>query len=65
MSRRRNECYPVAPAVGWEPSAEECAARREAVDFRNTMIGEGGAARAVAAAPGASIGAAKKEAKGK
>lgn len=66
MGRDRNECYPAAPPVDWAATREERAARREAVDFRNAMIGEEGAARAVAASKGGSIGAGgKKEAKAK
>lgn len=64
MGRERSEQYPSLPAVGWTPSPEECAERREALDFRNLMIGEEGAARAVAASKGGSVGAGgKKEAK--
>lgn len=64
MGRERNEQYPSMPAVGWNPTPKECAERRSAVEFRNLMIGEEGAARGVAASRGGSIGAGgKKEAK--
>lgn len=66
MGVKRNECYPSLPAVDWAPTPGERAARREAVDWRNAMIGEVGAERASTAAKktGGNIGAGKKEAKG-
>lgn len=67
MAAKRNEQYPSMPGVGWSPTHQECEARRDAVDWRNTMIGEDGARAAAAAAKrsGGNIGAGKREAKAK
>lgn len=32
---QRNESYPAAPRVGWQPSDAEVAARRAFIDRRN------------------------------
>lgn len=56
----RNECIPSAPTVGFSPSEQECAARLAFIERRNVGIQQGGADRALEAADGDSIGAAKK-----
>jgi hypothetical protein len=61
----RHECYPALPAVEFADTCKARHARREAVDLRNARISEGGAQRAVDAAGGGSIGAAKKPAEPK
>lgn len=57
----RREQYPALPSAGWQAPKQARDARREAVDLRNALIGEVGAARAVAAATGegGSIGGGK------
>lgn len=55
----RNEQYPALPLVDWQAPKDARLARREAVDMRNALIGQGGAARAVAAVNGGTIGAGK------
>lgn len=56
----RNECYPSAPPVAFRPTKAQGKARRAFIDRRNAGIQHVGAARAIAAADGDSIGAAKK-----
>jgi hypothetical protein len=63
VSADRNECYPSVPQSGWAPTGREVAARRAALDWRNDMIGEVGAQRAVAASRGTIGAPGKKEAK--
>lgn len=55
----RNECYPVAPVVGWQPDKAATRRRRAFIERRNLGIAAGGAQRALEAAKGGSIGAAK------
>lgn len=64
MSAHRNECYPAVPPVGWAPTKAEREARRQALDWRNSMIGEVGAQRAMEASKkGGTIGAPSKKEK--
>ena len=56
----RNECYPSAPPVPFKPTKAQTAARRAFMDARNVGIQHGGAQRAIDAADGDSIGAARK-----
>jgi hypothetical protein len=55
----RNECYPSWPQVSFKPSKGAYRLRRTAADTRNARISMGGAQRAVDAANGGPIGAAK------
>lgn len=55
----RREQYPALPSAGWEAPKQARDARREAVDLRNALMAQGGAARAVAAVNGGTIGAGK------
>jgi hypothetical protein len=59
----RHEAYPILPPVDWASKANQREARRLAVDERNALIAQGGAAVAVAAATGGNIGGGGKKAK--